>query len=474
MLDLAIVGGKAVTPSGMLDADIGIQADRIALLAAPGSLPAARRTIDASGQIVMPGAIDIHFHCRAPAHPARGDFATETRAAAAGGVTTVFEMPISKPCCSNPEVFRSRRTLAEANVYVNFALYGAPGTLRREDVTGMAEEGAIGFKIFMHAAPPLREDEFYGLCIPGETELRDALALVKETGLRTSVHCESNDLLESTIARLTAEGRMDVTAHGASRPALVEVLAMAKLMSIAEDLGTPVHIAHLSCADALKVLRRYQRDGVDVTAETCPHYLLFTIEKMLEVGPYAKINPPLRSQADIDALWEGVLDGSLISVTTDHSPFLVEEKERARHDIWATPSGAPGVEELVQFVMTEALRGRMSIEKAVDLVSTNGAKLFNLYPYKGALVPGADADIAVYDPRSPVTIDRTKLFTKAKECDRLYDGMTMQGRVTTTIVNGKVVFDQGEIVGERGDGRFVRPLGLEERRSLAATAVMLA
>lgn len=457
MLDLAIVGGKVVTPLGVLNADIGIEADRIAMVAAPGALPAARTVLDATDQLVMPGAIDIHFHCRAPAHPARGDFATETRAAAAGGVTTVFEMPISKPATATVDIFRHRRALGEANVYVNFALFGAPGTLRPENVLGMAEEGAIAFKIFMHAAPPTREDEFLGLCIPNEGNLYEALRLVKETGLRCTIHAENNNLLEYRIAQLTAQGRRDVAAHLASRPPLVEALAIGEVLAIGEDLDQPIHIAHLSSRAGLEVLRRYQRAGAAATAETCPHYLLFTEAKMAEVGPYAKINPPLRTQTDIDALWEGLQEGSIVAVTTDHSPFTVEEKERARSDIWATPSGAPGVEQLVPFIMSEALRGRMSVEKAVDLVSANGAKLFNLYPQKGALMAGSDADLAIYDPRPAVRVERSKLFTKARECDRLYDGMVMQGQVTTTIVNGKIVFRDGQIVGEKGDGRFVRP-----------------
>ena len=458
MLDLAIVGGKVVLPGGLRDADVGVAGDKIVAIVAPGRLPAAAQTLDASGQLVMPGAIDIHFHVRAPAHPARGDFATETRAAAAGGVTTIFEMPISKPGCATAEILRARRALGEANVYVNFALYGAPGTLKREDVVGMAEEGAIGYKIFMHAAPPSRADEFFGLCLPDVDGIYAALRLIKETGRRCIVHCESNPLLEQRIAALKAEGRTDVGAHLASRPPVVEAVAMAELITMAEDLGQPVHIAHLSSAAGLRVLRRTQRDGAPVTAETCPHYLLFTEERMADAGPYAKINPPLRTQADVDALWEGVLDGSIAAVTTDHSPFLVEEKERARTDIWATPAGHPGVEELVPFIMTEALCGRLTVERAVELVSTNGAKLFDLYPQKGVIAPGADADLAVYDPRPQVTIDRSRLFTNARACDYLYHGMTMQGQVAATVVNGKVVFRGGEIVGRPGDGRFVRPL----------------
>ena len=178
---------------------------------------------------------------------------------------------------------------------------------------------------------------------------------------------------------------------------------------------------------------------------------------MERVGPYAKINPPLRKQADVDALWGGIADGSLIAVTTDHSPFTVEEKERARTDIWRTPPGAPGVEELVLGMMDAALKGRLSIEKAIELISTNGAKRFGIYPQKGAIAVGADADIVIYDTRETTTIEPNKLFSKAKDCDKLYEGMTFQGNVCRTIVNGTTVFVDGEVIGKRGEGKFVRP-----------------
>ncbi len=458
MLDLAIVGGRVVLPSGVEDADIGIQDGQIAIVGKQGQLPAARMTIVAADQIVMPGAIDVHFHCRAPAYPERGDFATETRAAAAGGVTTVFEMPIAKPGCATPEIFRARRALGEANVYVNFALFGAPGLLDRDYILGMADEGAIAFKIFTHAAPPQREDEFLGICLTNEGDLYEAFRLIKETGLRCTVHSENNNLLEHLIAQIQGQGRMNIQAHTASRSPLVESLAVAELAAIAEELNQPIHIAHLSSAAGLRIIRRSRCDGVPLTAETCPHYLLFTETDANAAGPYAKISPPLRTQSDVDALWEGVLDGTITCVTTDHAPFLAEEKEAGRRNIWIAPSGTPGVEMLVPVMMTQALNGRLSIPQAVDLISANGARLFNLYPKKGVLQVGADADVTVYDPRPTVTVDRARLFTQARGCDHLYHGMTLRGQVAATIVNGKVVFQNGQVVGSPGDGRFVRPL----------------
>lgn len=455
--DTLITNGSVVTERGVEAVDIGIADGKIAGLFAYGSDLEAAERLDASGQFVIPGAVDIHFHCRAPAYPERGDFATETRAAAAGGVTTIFEMPISKPCCATGAIFRARKALGEANAYVNFALFGAPGLLDRDEIADMAAEGAIAWKIFMTGAPAGRDDEFDGLCLPRTDELYQALTLVAETGLVCTVHAEDNLLLEWHTAQLQAAGRNDIFAHGQSRPPHVEALAIATLLTLNEQIQANLHIAHLSCAEALEVFRRFKRTGSTATAETCPHYLFFNEEDMGRVGPYAKINPPLRKSADQAALWGGLADGSLMAVTTDHSPFTVEEKERARTDIWRTPPGAPGVEELVLGMMDAALAGRLSIEQAVRLISTNGARRFGIYPHKGVIAVGADADLVLYDPRETTTIAEDMLFSKAKACDKLYAGKTFQGRIRRTLVNGRAVFADGAIVGEPGWGKFVRP-----------------
>ncbi len=455
--DSLIRGGSVVTEYGVQALDVALRGGKIAALLAPGTEAEAGEIIDASAQYVLPGAVDIHFHCRAPAYPQRGDFATETRAAAAGGVTTIFEMPISKPCCATGEIFRSRKALAERDSYVNFALYGAPGLLKRDEIWAMVEEGAIAFKIFMTAAPAGRDDEFEGLCLPNSPGLYQALKLVAETGLVTTIHAEDNALLEWHTAQLKAAGRNDITAHGDSRPPHVEALGIATVLSLNDTAGAKIHIAHVSCRAALDTLRKWERAGADVSGETCPHYLFFTEDDLKRVGPYAKINPPLRHADDQGALWEGLRDGSLIAITTDHSPFTAEEKERDRSDIWRTPPGAPGVEELLLGVMDQALTGKITLEQAVSWTSANGAKRFGIYPNKGTIAVGTDADIVVFDPNQTTTISQDMLFSKAKACDRLYEGKTFQGKVRRTIVNGRTVFADGEILGQPGWGKFVRP-----------------
>jgi allantoinase len=456
-MDLTITGGEIVTEHGRWHADVGIDQGQIVALATPGSLGSATETLDASGMLVLPGAVDIHFHARTPAYPQRGDFHTETQAAAAGGVTTVLEMPISKPGCATPQIFRNRRRLIEEQAIIDVGLYGAPGTLNRDDVLGMVEEGAIAFKIFLHRPVLGREDEFVGICLTEDEELYQTLALVKQTGRRIVVHCESDSMLEAGLSRIQAERRKDLQAHMDSRPPVVEAVAVAKLLTLAEDLRTPVHVAHVSSAHAVDVIRRFQQDGVDVSAETCPHYLFFTEEDYLRLGPYAKFNPPIRSLADQRALWAGLADGTLSVVTSDHGPYEVEEKERGRGATWLAPSGGPGVQTLLPMMMTAALKGRLSVEQVVRLVSSEPARLFGLTGRKGTVEPGADADICVYDPRPEIELTRDKMFSKARDVNKLYDGMSLRGEVLATISAGRIVFREGKVLVDKGSGRFIAP-----------------
>lgn len=445
-----------VTPEGQKLLDVAVQGDKIAALLEPGTPAEAGVPVEAGGQHLLPGAIDIHFHVRAPAYPQRGTWESETRAAAAGGVTTVFEMPISKPCCATPEIFVSRRQQGRREAVVNFALYGAPGLLEARLVQGMAAEGAIAYKIFTTDPVPGRADEFNGLCVPEEWQQLRALELVRETGLLTVVHAESQPLINHYTALTKATRRNDPLTHGESRPPLVESLAISKIATLNDAVGTKLHIAHVTSAHALQTLRKWQGHQ-DISGETCPQYLLFTEQALAEFGSYAKINPPLRKQQDVEALWEGVRDGSLLAVTTDHSPFTAEEKERARADIWAAPPGAPGVEFLVPMMLDAAARGKVTLEQAVALISSNGAKRFGIYGRKGLIAEGADADLTLVDLKATTVVDRAKEFSQSKDTDYFFHGKTFQGKVIRTIVNGKTVFLNGEVLGEPGDGRFVRP-----------------
>lgn len=454
--DLLVAGGTVVLPDREVHADVGLRDGRVAALLVPGTPASAAETLDANGLHVLPGVIDIHFHVRAPAYPERGTVESETRAAAAGGVTTVLEMPISKPCCATPEVFRARREHFAARAHVNFGLFGAPGRLVRDEVLGMAEEGAVAFKIFMTAAPKGRDDEFEGLCLPTTPGQYEALKLVKETGRLVVVHAEDDPLLVHLTRQLVAAGRNDPPAHYDSRPPFVEATAIASLLAMNRGVGARMHVAHVTCRQAVDMVRAFRALGEDVTGETCPQYLRFDQAALARHGAYAKINPPLRDPDDIEALWDALRDGTLGYVTTDHSPFTVAEKERARTDLWAAPPGAPGIETLVLGMLDAVAAGRVSIVEAARLISTNGAERFGL-TRKGVVAPGMDGDLTIVDLAATTTVDPTKLFSAARAIDKLHEGLTFRGRVAATVLAGRVIYDGADVRNRPGDGAFVRP-----------------
>lgn len=454
--DMILRGGTVVTPGGEHATDIGVRDGRIAFI---GSLQHADagETLDVTGLHVLPGVIDSQVHFREPGLEYKEDLETGARSAALGGVTTVFEMPISKPCASTVEVWNARRASAAEKAYVNVGLYAAPGRMDRDETLGMADAGAIGFKLFTTRSAPGREDEFLGLATNGLDEVLVSLEQVAETGLRCVFHAETQELIDLYTERALAGPGPEHLRHGRSRPAVVEASAIAAVVEIARAVGTPIHIAHVTSAQAVDVVRHAKQTGAPVTAETCPHYLFCTEDDLERVGPYGKINPPIRGAEDREALWEALADGTLDYVATDHAPFTAAEKEAAWDDIVGAPPGHPGVDKLLPLMLTEALRGRMTLERAVELVSTVPARLFGLLPRKGVLWPGADADLTLYDPRTERTIERGSGFGRAADCDLLYEGRTLQGEVRATFVAGKPVYRDGEIVGRPGDGAIVSP-----------------
>ena len=457
MLDLRVVNGTLVTAHGRSRIDLGIVGGRVAAHYLPGEAPAASRTIDASDLLVLPGIVDAHFHCRAPGHPEREDFATGTQAAAAGGATTVLEMPIAFPGVHNGEVLRARRELGEQHAYVDFGLYGGGGS-SEAGIRSMAAEGAIAYKIFLHAAPAGREYEFEGLTATDTRSLYHAFERIAPTGLPCAVHSEDDDLIEERISALRARGEVRPAAHQESRPAFVEAVAVAKVLMLAEALGVRLHLPHVSTARAVELVRAARARGQQVTLETCPHYLLANLDDMVRVGAFAKINPPIRPESDRLALWDAIRRGEMDIVASDHAPYAGAEKERGQDNIFDAPSGAPGIETMGPGLFDRALAGEIDLERAVQLLSARPAQIFGLYPRKGTLDPGADADLLLFDPAASWTVDRSKLFTKSRDGARLFDGRTFQGRIGQTLVRGETIYQDGQIVGREGHGQFLRPL----------------
>ena len=415
-------------------------------------------TINLNGKYLLPGAIDVHVHCRAPAAPERGDFATETQAAAAGGVTTMLEMPISKPCVNSAAILESRKKLGEDNAFVDFGLYCGPVGCDEESIEAMVDAGAIAFKAFMVDAPPGREDEFEGIAAADKSQLLMAFQHTCKYDIPFVIHCEDDQLLNHYISIALQQDLSDPMIHPRSRPDIVEAVAIADAVMLAEHANRSIHIAHVSSAKGLNVIRNAIQSGISVTGEVCLHYLEFTADILSEAGPYAKVNPPIRFLDDQKALWQGVTDNVLTILTTDHAPFTAGEKEAAWDDLVNSPPGLPSLEMLYPMALHHAINGQWSLSKAIDLVCESPAKLFNLWPKKGVIQPGADADFVIFDPESEHVVDSSKWFTKAKDSDRVYSGLNINGNIMQTYVRGNLIYSNGEVVGTRGFGEFLRPV----------------
>jgi len=452
--DLLVTGGTLVTSGGVRPASLGVTAGRIAAVLSPDASAAAGETLDVTGLHVLPGVIDTHVHTRHPGVAAREDFLSGTTAAAAGGITTLFEMPIAKLPVNSGAALRARAALLQPTALIDFALYGGAG---HENPATIAEEaGAIAFKTFLQPPPPARLDEFSGLWCTDEVQLRELMGVVKATGLRHCFHCEHTATFAALQAQLEAAGRTTGKAHAESRPPVVEELSVAIVLALAEDLGARVQVVHCSSPRAARMARDARWRGVDATVETCPPYLFFTDEALDRLGPYAKCNPPLRGENDVRGLRQCLREGLIEVIGTDHSPFLAEDKDRGAANIYLAPPGLAGLEVLVPLMLTAVHRGWITLEALAGLLSENAARLFRL-PQKGRLVAGADADLTIVDLGAVWTYDSTAALTKSRANMRIYDGVELHGRVVHTIVRGAPVYRDGEVIGRPGHGQFVRP-----------------
>lgn len=441
--DLVIKNGLIVTPSATLRAGVAIKDERIVAVGEEASLPSGARVIDADGLHVLPGVIDSHVHFREPGYTYKEDFATGTAAAACGGVTLALEMPNTNPPTATREALELKKRLAAEKAYVDYGLYGLVVQENLDQLLPMIEGGAIGFKCYM--------GETVGqIPAPDDGVLLEALELLGRRGYRVAVHAENNAIMQHLIRRLKARGRTDPLAHVDSRPEICAIEAVSRAIHLAEWARARLHICHEGCRDVLPIIRAAKARGVDVTCETAPHYLLLTAEEMERLGTVMKMNPPIRYRGHQQALWEGLKTGVIDMIATDHSPHAPEEKQKA--SVWEAISGFPGVETALPLMLTEVNGGRLTLNDYVRWASENPARAWGLYPRKGAVTVGADADLVLVDMSRESVIRAEALHSKSKLTP--FDGAKVKGVPVCTIVRGQVVMRDGEVVGRPGWGRL--------------------
>jgi len=453
-LDLAIKSDRVFIDGRLIDCYIGVKNGIITAISKEKL--EAEKVIDAEGKMVLPGTIDPHVHIRAPGHDERETFESGTKDAALGGVTTVIEMPFASPPPYSPEIVKNRMNVADKEVVVDIAFYGAAGIDRLDDIIPCSKSGIVAFKTFLHGALPGRDKEFIGLTAPNTGDQYELMEKIAQTNVMVGFHAENNDMINKNIARLRSEGKTSPLYHGRSRPPVVEIETVSKILLFAETIGTKVEICHISTPEVVELINRAKSKGVYAIAETCPHYLFLNEDALNKVGVFAKCNPPLRSEEERLKMWEFVRDGSIDIIGSDHAPYTKEEKERGSEDIFTPPAGFPGLSTRLPLLFTAVKEGKMELDRMVELICENPARIFDLYPKKGTIAVGSDADFVIFDPDKKDIISKDKMFTKCRDSALVYDGWKVYGKPEKTIVRGKVVFDNGEITVSPGYGEIIK------------------
>jgi len=451
-VDLVVKNSTIVTPEGRIGPNAGVAVDngKIVSIGQDAQLPEAERVVDAGGDFLAPGMIDCHIHNRTPGLEYKEDWETATRAAAAGGVTTVNGMPNTDPIIDSPEHIRTKTDLGEENALVDFQFYAVVTSDNYDQIHELDDAGVVGYKVFLGttigAIPP-----------PANDELLVALDQVAETGKRMGFHEEWE--IDPLIEKFKAEGKNDPIYHSWSRPPVTERECISRTVLFAEEVGAKIHMFHLSSGSGAQIVREAKAEGIDVTAETMPHYLWFTEDVMHEKGNVARIQPPIRDQEEQDLLWTEVLDdnGGIDCIATDHSPHTDEEKgmDDPFKNTWEVISGFVGLETEVPAMLTFVDEGKISMEQWVQMHSTRPAQIWGMYPEKGSMQTGTDADFTIFDPNREWTLeDRHTLHSKNTVTP--FEGESFTGKVTKTIVRGNVVYtEENDVVGEPGFGTQV-------------------
>ena len=457
--DLVIRGGTVATASDVGRSDVGVKGGRIVALAE--TLPACSREIDASGLLVLPGGIDSHVHLAQPTGPGivmADDFETGTRSAAAGGNTSVLSFALQERGHSLRESVEAYHTKAAGQSHIDYGFHmivtdPTPAVLGQE-LPALVRAGYPSFKVFMT----------YDDLVLTDRQLLEVFTVAREQGGLVMVHAEGYDQIKFMTDRLEREGKTHSFYHAASRPELVEREATHRAISHAELIGIPIVIVHVSGHEAMEQIQWARGRGLKVYAETCPQYLVLTAEDLKGLnmdmsGAKYVCSPPPRDAASQEAIWRGLESGVFETFSSDHCPFRFDDDagktgQKARTSFRWVPNGIPGVAARLPILFSEGVvEGRISLQDFVALTATNHAKLYGLYPRKGSIMIGADADIVIWDPEKKITLTQDLMQHGSDYTP--YEGLDVTGWPIKTLVRGVVVADNGRVVGARGFGQFL-------------------
>ena len=451
-----IKDGTVVTAADTFKADVWIDDERITALVAPGTdFGKADKIIGAAGQLVLPGGIDAHTHLDMPfgGTTSSDDFETGTRAAAIGGTTTIVDFAIQARGTKMRDALDTWWKKAESKACIDYGLHMIVTDLPDaglEDMNDMVREGVASFKLFM-AYPNV-------LMVDDATIFR-ALKQTSRNGALICMHAENGSVIDVIVRQALAEGKTAPIYHALTRPTLAEAEAVHRAIALSEMAGVPIYIVHLSSEDALNQVREARDRGLPAFAETCPQYLLLSIDDMnlpgFESAKYV-FTPPLREKENLPKLWDGLKNDNLQVVSTDHCPFCFEDqKALGKDDFTKIPNGGPGIENRLQLLHHHGVSaGKITLNRFVEIVSTAPARIFGMYPKKGAIAPGSDADIVVWDPKAEHLISAKTHHMRVDYS--MFEGFRVQGNARQVFSRGELIVEYGRYIGRTGRGQYLR------------------
>jgi len=442
-VDLLLNRGTIVASSGDFKASIAVDGGIVVAVGSAASMPQAEKVLDLSGLHVLPGFIDSHVHMREPGMTYKENFETGTSAAAAGGVTTIFDMPNTAPIVADAKILQEKASILKGKAHVDFCLYGMIIEDNMKEFAGMAKAGAIGLKLMLAEATS-------GVPRPSNGFVFESFKELAKLGLTVSVHAEDRDVNQYYVDKLKAVTKEPI-AHCLSRPPIAEEEGIQLVSLFASQACNKVHLVHTTCGTGL--VRAAKAAGLRLTAETCPQYLVFDEDDMRTKGTVLKTNPPIRSKKLVQELFMAINDGTIDTIGTDHAPHSVEEK--TKENIWDASAGCLGVETMVPVMLTLVNKGLIKLTRLAGMCSENPARIFGLYPKKGAVAVGSDADFTIVDMGAERTLRAEELHSMQRITP--FEGFKAKGMPVYTIVRGEVVAERGEVSGGL-NGKFTRPL----------------
>jgi dihydropyrimidinase len=453
--DTVIKNGTVVTATDTYPSHVAISGETIAAIGKDLPIENAGKVIDAAGRYVMPGGIDVHTHLDMPFGGTKSadDFETGTIAAAHGGTTTLIDFAIQYKGQSLREAFDTWRKKAEGKAAIDYAFHCIITDLadaQLEEMGALVREGVPSFKLFM---------AYPGVFMLDDASIFKAMSAAAKYGGLICMHAENGGAIDVIVKRALAEGKRAPKYHALTRPTTAEAEATGRAIALAEMAGSPVYIVHLSCNEALEKVREARDRGLPVYAETCPQYLYLSLENFdapgFEGAKYV-FTPPLREKWHQEKLWQGLAKDDLQVVSTDHCPFCYkEQKELGKDDFTKIPNGGPGIENRMSLIFSGGVQGkRFSVNRFVQLVSTAPAKLFGLYPRKGTVAVGSDADLVILDPNEEQVISAKTHHMRVDYS--MFEGIRVKGIPKVVLSRGRVVIDNGRFTGKAGTGQFLR------------------